>query len=341
MTIHYDVEVEIITILDDIEEPSLQGNTYYKELNNGNIEIIDDYDDDNDDSPSEFQALSGQKRTHSSVSSSSASSTGSAGPTQQKKGKNLSTLSPTSNTSSDFILVTLSCSRQQEGDAITSRPVKALLDTGNHASDFIASWVIDSLDLGAYVRESNSTTVCSGLDNACYDTSKSIRLFVSYFNELTNKYDVLDIDAVLLDTSSIDMIISKSTIIKYDLFRTIPSQFFRLKPISEVPCTSACGIVSCGCLPIKASRTLKRLPKGILCNPDTILTSSPKRGMFSMLIRESERLATVSLPDEDEIDHVKTDTFAPWLPQNLRFFCRFLFCIFFGQDSHRSDGSYN
>ena len=93
------------------------------------------------------------------------------------------------------------------------------------------------------MRDSNDKTVCSGLDNACYDTSKSIRLFVSYFNELTNKYDVLDIDAVLLDTSSIDMIISKSTIIKYDLFRTIPSQFFLPKPISEVPCTSACGIV--------------------------------------------------------------------------------------------------
>ena len=110
-------------------------------------------------SHAEFQALSGQKRTHSSVSSSSSSSTGAAGSTQQKKGKNLSTLSSTSNTSSDYILVTLSCSRQQEGDALISRPVKALLDTGNHASDFIASWVIDSLDLGAFVRESNNKTV--------------------------------------------------------------------------------------------------------------------------------------------------------------------------------------
>ena len=38
--------------------------------------------------------------------------------------------------------------------------------------------------------------------------------------------------------------------------------------------------------------------------------------MFATLLRESERLSTASLPDEDEIDHVKTDTFAPWLPQN-------------------------
>ena len=72
-------------------------------------------------------------------------------------------------------------------DASISRPVKALLDTGNHASDFIASWVVDSLDLGAFVRESNNKTVCSGLDNACYDTSKSIRLFVSYSNDLTKR----------------------------------------------------------------------------------------------------------------------------------------------------------
>ena len=43
-----------------------------------------------------------------------------------------------------------------------------------------------------------------------------------------------------------------------------------------------------------------------------------KNGIFATLLRESERLSTVSLPDEDEIDHVKTDTFAPWLPKTLK-----------------------
>lgn len=42
MTIHYDVDVEVTTILLDDEEPSLEGNEFLKAVNDGNIEVLDD-----------------------------------------------------------------------------------------------------------------------------------------------------------------------------------------------------------------------------------------------------------------------------------------------------------
>ena len=56
------------------------------------------------------------------------------------------------------------------------RLVEAVLDTGNHASDFGAFRIIKKLNLSKYIVESNSKTVCSRLDNACYDTSKSMQI---------------------------------------------------------------------------------------------------------------------------------------------------------------------
>jgi DNA-directed RNA polymerase II subunit RPB2 len=42
MTIHYDIEIEIINILKENEEPSLEGNEFRKQMLGGNIEIIED-----------------------------------------------------------------------------------------------------------------------------------------------------------------------------------------------------------------------------------------------------------------------------------------------------------
>ena len=97
--------------------------------------------------------------------------------TQPKRGKKLSHLLSAIKSSSDFISVTLSCS--QETDTMEKRLVNAVLDTGNHASDLVAFRIIKKLNLSKYIIESNSKTVCTGLDNACYDTSKSIQLLVS------------------------------------------------------------------------------------------------------------------------------------------------------------------
>ena len=42
MTVHYDVDVEVTTILLDDEEPSLEGNEFLKAVNDGNIDVLDD-----------------------------------------------------------------------------------------------------------------------------------------------------------------------------------------------------------------------------------------------------------------------------------------------------------
>ena len=41
---------------------------------------------------------------------------------------------------------------------------------------------------------------------------------------------------------------------------------------------------------------------------------TPTRRILTSLILNSENPLSGSLPDDDEIDHDKTDTFKPWLP---------------------------
>ena len=68
-------------------------------------------------------------------------------------------------------------------------------------------------------------SVCSGLDNTCYDMSESVIVSVSFFNERVNKINNFEIKAIILDSSPLDLIIGRSTIKKYGLVRQIPSQF--------------------------------------------------------------------------------------------------------------------
>ena len=56
--------------------------------------------------------------------------------------------------------------------------MQALLDTGNLAYDFIARRVVDKNKLQKFIVESSTITICSGLDNQCYEISKSIALSV-------------------------------------------------------------------------------------------------------------------------------------------------------------------
>lgn len=46
MTIHYDIDVEIVNVLDENEEPSLEGNEFTKGVNDGLIDIIEKLDED-------------------------------------------------------------------------------------------------------------------------------------------------------------------------------------------------------------------------------------------------------------------------------------------------------
>ena len=61
--------------------------------------------------------------------------------------------------------------------------MKALLDTGSNAGDFIANRVIKALNLDNFVKEQKSKYVCSGLDNKCYNICSTIALQVEYYSE--------------------------------------------------------------------------------------------------------------------------------------------------------------
>ena len=60
-------------------------------------------------------------------------------------------------------------------------------------------------------------SVCSGLDNTCYDISKSVIINVNYFNERLNNINAFEIEAIILDTSPLDLIIGRATIKKLGL----------------------------------------------------------------------------------------------------------------------------
>ena len=43
-------------------------------------------------------------------------------------------------------------------------------------------------------------SVCSGLDNTCYDISESVTISVNYLNERVNKINTLEIKAIITDS---------------------------------------------------------------------------------------------------------------------------------------------
>jgi hypothetical protein len=66
--------------------------------------------------------------------------------------------------------------------------VEALLDSGSLAGDFISEDLIARLKCTnkTYLKEINNLTVCSGLDNKCYDGLKTIDLMLTYNTEILN-----------------------------------------------------------------------------------------------------------------------------------------------------------
>ena len=50
--------------------------------------------------------------------------------------------------------------------------------------------------------------------------------------------------------------------------------------------------------------------------PPAEQTVAPTRRILTSLILYSENLPSRSLPDDDEIDHDKTEMFKPWLPSH-------------------------
>ena len=122
----------------------------------------------------------------------------------------------------DFISVAVS--HVSQSLELPTNELKTLLDTGSLAGDFIARRCVLNLKLESLIVTSKKRIVCSGLDNKCYDISNSPALRVFYFSEKLNKIAHFDINAVVLDSLPIDLIIGRNTLRQHQLFGQLPSQ---------------------------------------------------------------------------------------------------------------------
>ena len=80
----------------------------------------------------------------------------------------------------------------------------ALLDTGCLAGDFVARRIVDKCNIKPFIHSTAKLSVCSGLDNTCYEISKPVIRNVRYTNERLNNINTLEIKAIILDTSPLD-----------------------------------------------------------------------------------------------------------------------------------------
>ena len=63
----------------------------------------------------------------------------------------------------------------------------ALLDTGCLAGDFVARRIVNRFNIKPVINSAAKLSVCSGLDNTCYDISESVIISVNYLNQRLNK----------------------------------------------------------------------------------------------------------------------------------------------------------
>ena len=98
--------------------------------------------------------------------------------------------------------------------------VEGLLDTDCLAGDFVAKRIVERYNIQPILQSTSKLSVCSGLDNTYYDTSKSVIVSVILFNERVNNMNNFEIKAINLDSSPLDLIIGCSTIKKV---RSLPS----------------------------------------------------------------------------------------------------------------------
>ena len=177
---------------------------------------------------------------------------------------------------------------------------EALLDTGSLAGDFVSERLVGEYSLIPIVT-ANHRTVCSGLNNECVKINTIRLLRVTFFNEIVNKNTSFDIEATILKNTPIDLIIGRYTIKKHKLFDQIPSQLGGKYLIPERITTSKCTKRKCDC----KAPAISQVAIPTVFNP---------RSLLSSLIPEAQSILGTSLPDNDEIDHDKNDTFKPWLP---------------------------
>ena len=127
----------------------------------------------------EFKGLM-SKAGQSSGPSSSAAKTSKPPKDWKNKGTYVSTILPIKlhvATSPNLIPVVLTFVSQEEAKG--SINLDALLDTGCLAGDFVARRIVNKYDIKPVIHSTAKLSVCSGLDNTCYDISKSIIISVN------------------------------------------------------------------------------------------------------------------------------------------------------------------
>ena len=114
------------------------------------------------------------KVEQSSGSSSSASKTSKPSKDWKSKGTYESTILPIKlhiATSPNLLPVVLTFVSEEEAKG--SINVDALLDTGCLAGDFVARRIVDRFNIKPVINSTAKLSVCSGLDNTCYDISNN------------------------------------------------------------------------------------------------------------------------------------------------------------------------
>ena len=70
--------------------------------------------------------------------------------------------------------------------------MEGLLENGCFAGNFVARRIVEKHNI--------QLSVCSGLDNTCYDMSKSVIISVIFFNQRVNNMNTFEIKAIILDS---------------------------------------------------------------------------------------------------------------------------------------------
>ena len=209
-----------------------------------------------------FKELKGlmSKARQLSGPSSSAAKTSSPSKDWKNKGTYVSTILPIKlhvATSPNLLPVVLTFVSQEEAKG--SINLDALLDTGCLAGDFAARRIVDRFNIKPVINSAAKLSVCSGLDNTCYDVSKSVIISVNHLNERLNEI------TIILETSPLDLIIGRATIKKLGLVHDAPSQFLNIgKVLMTEGKTSEHATKCSGCQPKEELQTSGSIPKGPL-----------------------------------------------------------------------------
>ena len=163
-------------------------------------------------------------------------------------------------TSPNLLPVVLTFVSQEEAKG--SINVDALLDTGCLAGDFVARRIVDRFNIKPVINSAAKISVWSGLDNTCYDISKSVIVSVNYLNERLDNINTFEIKAIILDTSPLDLIIGRATIKKLSLVHQVPSQFLSIGKVLTTEGVTEHATKCSGCQPNEGLQTPGSVPKG-------------------------------------------------------------------------------